>query len=229
MFALTCPSCGKVDKLTSAPLPGVSCRCECGQVWCPNPVIQSSAPIREAEQTLYLEHPVMFRDRPLAFCLCVLLIAAYGIGLLFLLVWWLRVRGTTLTVTNRRSILREGILSRSTTEVFHEDIRNLQLRQSLFQRLFDVGDLGISSSGQAGVEIQVGGIPGPYRLEELLYQLRESRGGSLGRVASIGEVVGADGFLTFVALSRSGMWVGLIAPRFFANQRLGWQHSVRSG
>jgi uncharacterized membrane protein YdbT with pleckstrin-like domain len=127
-------------------------------------VINATNPI---EQTLYTAHPAMFRNRPLRFCLLAALILLSGIGLLSwldfrlrivliilfgsslwsLVAWWLDVLSTTLSVTNQRSILRTGLLSRYTTEVFHRDIRNIQLRQTLFQRLFDVGYIGISSAG----------------------------------------------------------------------------------
>jgi uncharacterized membrane protein YdbT with pleckstrin-like domain len=133
-------------------------------------VVNATKPI---ERTLYTAHPAMFRKAPIEFCLLVITIPI-GIGLLGLVVWWLKSLGTTLTVTDQRSILRTGLLSRSTTEVFHMDIRNVQLRQSLFQRLFDVGYIGISSAGQAGVELEVYGIPGPYKLKEQLHQLRRA-------------------------------------------------------
>jgi uncharacterized membrane protein YdbT with pleckstrin-like domain len=59
-------------------------------------------------------------------------------------------------------------LSKSVTEVWHQDIRNVQLNQSFFQRIFDVGSIGISSAGQSGLEISVTGMPNPDQVKALI-------------------------------------------------------------
>ncbi|MGB1929669.1 MAG: PH domain-containing protein [Mariniblastus sp.] len=73
-----------------------------------------------------------------------------------------------MTVSSERTRLRRGILSKSITEVWHQDVRNVQLKQTLFQRLFGVGMIGISSAGQSGVEISVSGIPDPEVIKSLI-------------------------------------------------------------
>ena len=121
----------------------------------------------QQEVVYYEENPSMFRNDPVAFVLtCVLCLV--GVGLFVFLVWWLKCKGTTLTVTSDRTRLRKGILSKSITEVWHKDIRNVQLNQSFFQRIFGVGTLGISSAGQSGLEISVTGIPDPESVKELI-------------------------------------------------------------
>ena len=124
------------------------------------------------EKVLYEEHPAMFRNHPYLFILSVILIAAFGLGLVILLIWWLQTLGTKLTVTDERITLRKGILSKFTNEVFHTDIRNVQLDQSFFQRLFDVGTIAISTSGQEGIEISVQGIPHPQNVRDLIDKYR---------------------------------------------------------
>jgi uncharacterized membrane protein YdbT with pleckstrin-like domain len=114
----------------------------------------------------------MFRNHPFLFILSVILIAAFGLGLIILLIWWLQTLGTKLTVTDERITLRKGILSKYTNEVFHTDIRNVQLDQSFFQRLFDVGTIAISTSGQEGIEISVQGIPHPQNVRDLIDKYR---------------------------------------------------------
>ena len=122
----------------------------------------------EPEQTHYEAHPAMFRSRPIEFVLCVLLIAAFGLGLLLLLIWWLDCLGTTLTVTDRRVILRRGLLSKSTNEVWHTDISNVQVTQSFVQRLTGVGSIGVSTAAQEGIEIQVAGITDPDAVRQII-------------------------------------------------------------
>lgn len=136
------------------------------------------------ERVLIVRHPAIFRAHPFRFVGCVLLIglASYGAfygwtssapiilwiagacvaaGLVLLMIWWLMALATTLTVTESRTMLRKGLLSRTTSEVEHDDIRNVQMDQSFFERLFGVGDIGISSSGQDDLEIVARSIPRP--------------------------------------------------------------------
>ncbi len=130
---------------------------------------QASVPAKPSaeEVTLYEQNPSMFRNQPIGFVLTCLL-CLVGVGLIIFLVWWLKCKGTTLTVTTDRTRLRTGILSKSITEVWHLDIRNVQLNQTFFQRIFDVGTLGISSAGQSGLEISVSGIPDPDGVKDMI-------------------------------------------------------------
>ena len=130
--------------------------------------------VSEDEEVLYEAHPSMFRNHPIYFVLCVLLIAAFGLGLALLLIWWIQTLGTTLTVTDEQTTLRKGILSKNTNDVFHSNVRNIQVRQSPLQRIFNVGWLGISSAGQSGLEIEVNGILDPDRVKEIIDEHRKS-------------------------------------------------------
>ncbi len=119
------------------------------------------------EEVLYEENPSMFRNQPVWFVItCVLCLVI--VGLFIFAAWYLKCKGTTLTITNDRTTCRRGILSKSITEVWHQDIRNVQLDQTFFQRVFDVGTIGISSAGQADLEIHVSGIPQPERVKGLI-------------------------------------------------------------
>lgn len=80
--------------------------------------------------------------------------------------WMLMSQFTTLTVTDDRSIYQQGLVSRETSEVQHNDVRNIQLDQSFIQRLLKVGDIGISSSGQDDLEIVARRLPHPQRIIE---------------------------------------------------------------
>ena len=99
----------------------------------------------------------MFRNNPVWFVIC-LLLSIVVVGLILFLIWYLQTRATTLIVTNEQTTLRKGLLSKETNDVFHENVRNIQVKQSFFQRLMNVGYIGISSSGQAGLEIEINGL-----------------------------------------------------------------------
>ncbi len=128
---------------------------------------------REAEPTgpreivLYKHSPALFRSNPIGFSLAVLSCLVV-VGFVILLVWWIRSRGTVLTVTNERTILRTGILSKSLNEVWHRDVRNVVLEQKPMQRVFDVGRIAVSSAGQDDVEIAVDGIPFPGEVKRII-------------------------------------------------------------
>jgi len=124
---------------------------------------------------LFEAHPAMFRNHPFKFTLCLLLIAAFGLGLVILICWRIKCLGTTLVVTDQKTTLRTGILSKNISEVFHSDVRSIQINQSLMQRICGVGSIGISSAGQAGVEIAVDGIPDPNSVREIIDEHRKPR------------------------------------------------------
>ena len=73
-----------------------------------------------------------------------------------------------LEISNKRTVRKEGIVRRNSSEVLHDHVRNVEIRQSFLQRLTNVGYLGISSSGQDGIEIEVRDLPKPYELKSLI-------------------------------------------------------------
>jgi hypothetical protein len=95
-----------------------------------------------------------------------------GLAATYWLVAWIETRFTSLSITNRRSVLRKGLFSRETSEVRHRDVRNLQVEQSAIERLLNVGDLAISSAGQDDLEIAVAGIPDPTRVAAVIRDMQ---------------------------------------------------------
>jgi uncharacterized membrane protein YdbT with pleckstrin-like domain len=124
------------------------------------------------DETLLLEaHPSMWRNNPVTF-LIVIILCFVLVGIPILVIWWLKSSATTLTVTTRRTTLTHGLLSKHTSEVMHEHVRNIQVDQSALQRLFGVGRLAISSAGQAGMEIEIDGVPHPDAIESTIDRYR---------------------------------------------------------
>jgi len=123
------------------------------------------------EKSLYSENPKMFQNNPLGFIIALVLCLA-GIGLVILLVWWLRCKATTFTVTSKRTTLRTGILTKATSEVLHRDVRNVQISQGIIQRMFGIGNIGISSAGTGGTEIAAWGLPTPDKVKSIIDQYR---------------------------------------------------------
>jgi uncharacterized membrane protein YdbT with pleckstrin-like domain len=95
-------------------------------------------------------------------------LVATGTGVVGLGIWRLILQFQTLTITNERTLYEAGFIARRTSEVRHADVRNLQVHQSVGQRLMNVGDLAISSAGQEDFEIVVDTIPDPNGAAQLI-------------------------------------------------------------
>jgi membrane protein YdbS with pleckstrin-like domain len=149
-----------------------------------------------SEERVLMVRQAMFRARPLTF-LGLLLVAIGGISglvyfgvvqwqaiwfwvsagaavaaLIVLGFWKISTLDHSIEVTTRRTIETKGIFSRSTSEVRHQDVRNIQVTQSFFQRLFNVGTLGISSAGQDDLEIFVNDLPQPRKVRDAIDRYR---------------------------------------------------------
>jgi len=97
------------------------------------------------------------------------LVALPLVGWTALAVWVMFSRLTySLEVTNKRTVLRHGLLSRSSSEVLHDHVRNIEIDQTFMQRIMRVGKIGVSSSGQDGIEVQMDRIPNPRKIREII-------------------------------------------------------------
>lgn len=145
------------------------------------------------EQRVLLVHPAMFRASPAPFFGVVLLViggilgaivfqvrtpssptltwicailALIGLGIMA--AWKILSMTERLEITTKRVVLTRGLLSKDLSEVPHEDIKNIQIKQSFFERMMGVGQIGISSAGQDDIEIVIGSIPRPYQVREMI-------------------------------------------------------------
>jgi len=123
-----------------------------------------------SEQVLYKESPALFRNHPVA---CVLLCCT-GVGIPVVIIWYLRCLMTKLIVTNRKSVLRKGILSKHTIELLHEHVRSVSVSQRLFERILNVGRVDIATASSGVAEISVSGMIAPEKIKGIIqqYQLR---------------------------------------------------------
>jgi uncharacterized membrane protein YdbT with pleckstrin-like domain len=115
----------------------------------------------------YDASPAVFRDYPLRFLVCLILIPVFGVGLVLLLVWWIIARSTRMTVDEVRATLTSGILSKQVTEVQLSSIRTVKIDKTLVDRIFDVGTVSVFTSGDAP-ELVVKGMPDPEALAKAL-------------------------------------------------------------
>ena len=119
------------------------------------------------ENVLYESNPPMFRNHPLGFIVSILLIPAFGIGILILLYWYVTTKAQMLTITTQDLLYEKGLLSKSRSELRLTSIRSVRVNQSLFQRIFGTGDIEIFTAGDAP-EIIANGMPDPNDIRELI-------------------------------------------------------------
>lgn len=123
----------------------------------------------------YDSNPAMFRNHPLYFVLSVLLIAAFGLGILILLYWYLKTRSIRLTIAGDNMTLTRGLLSKEQTDLDIREIRTVHVRQTLAQRLFGVGTLEVFTGGDIA-EFAIEGFPDPNFVRDYIRQRANGKG-----------------------------------------------------
>ena len=96
--------------------------------------------------------------------LAIPLVAILGLATLT----WLKTATTSYHFAKSRLTWRTGILSRSTESLELYRVADVTMRQSLFQRLFGVGRIVISSADANHREVVLEGVPGPDRFRDWL-------------------------------------------------------------
>lgn len=67
----------------------------------------------------------------------------------------------------------EGFLAKERSEFFIKDIRSIDVKQSLWGRIVNIGDVTISTAATTEAAEQAGGVPGPNRIKDLLISRRQ--------------------------------------------------------
>ena len=70
-----------------------------------------------------------------------------GIGLVFLIWAWIRVRSTEIAITNRRVIAKFGFVKRHTVEINLDKVEALKVEQGVMGRFLNYGTIFISGAG----------------------------------------------------------------------------------
>ena len=116
---------------------------------------------------LYSANPVMFKNNPLGFILALLLVPAFGLGIIIFLVWYLKNKASKLVVMENEVIYEKGLLSKEHSEINMDSIRTVRVTQSFFNRIFGTGTIELYTAGDTP-EIVAKGMPDPHKVRELI-------------------------------------------------------------
>jgi uncharacterized membrane protein YdbT with pleckstrin-like domain len=189
---VTCPNCGDVNVIRSLgnAAPSTDRAAAAGY-----------PPALGPEADVILVRPAMFRARPLRFLILSLLLIGGAVGAVFftaggtagganiplavtcatagvlaflwLMVWKIHTLGESLQITTKRTIDKHGLFSKDTSDVLHVDIKNIQIKQTFLDRLWNVGQIALSSSAENEEEIVIKNIPNPEKVRQIIDLYRQ--------------------------------------------------------
>lgn len=107
----------------------------------------------------------------------ILTIWVFGIGLIFFLLAFLRVKSTEYFITSHRIYTKYGLIGRRVFEIKNEWITGVMVRQGFISRMLNYGDLVYSTPGQYAGSVVMLGISDPMHIrtivEDVLNKFKE--------------------------------------------------------
>jgi uncharacterized membrane protein YdbT with pleckstrin-like domain len=98
-----------------------------------------------------------------------------------LLVAWYRRHSFVMRIYPDRVSVEEGFFAKEYSEFFIKDIRSIDVRQGVWGRLVDIGNVIISTAATVDAAEQAIGVPQPNRIRELLISRRQQSSSSSTR------------------------------------------------
>ncbi len=107
-----------------------------------------------------------------------LLLPAFGLGLVLWAVAYVRIRSTELAVTTKRLIVKHGFIRRNTIEININKVESIQVNQSLMGRMLGFGTLIIAGTGASHAPID--GIAEPLAFRRAFVEAQDAAPGTEG-------------------------------------------------
>ena len=101
----------------------------------------------------------------------VLLLPAVGLGLILLVMAYVRYKTTELAITTKRVIVKVGFIRRSTVEININKVESIQVDQEILGRMFNFGTLVIAGAGNPQAPIV--GISSPMEFRKAFIEAQE--------------------------------------------------------
>jgi uncharacterized membrane protein YdbT with pleckstrin-like domain len=113
----------------------------------------------------------------------VFLVVLVVIGLT-VLIGFVKRLATTYTITNRRLNIKRGIVSREIQETRLERVQNVNYRQSVFQRLMQIGDVDFDTAASDDYNFIFAGVADPG---EVVHRVDQATGASSAGEHGLGQ------------------------------------------
>jgi len=107
----------------------------------------------------------------------VLTIWIFGLGIIFFIIAFLRVKKTEYFITSHRIYAKYGLVGRNVFEIKNEWITGVMVRQGFISRILNYGDLVYSTPGQYAGSVVMIGVSDPMHVrtivEDVLIRFKE--------------------------------------------------------
>lgn len=100
------------------------------------------------------------------------LAATFALGVYFVLLALYRHLAWRYLIDEHNIESYHGVLARNVRSVRVADLRNVNVKQTVIQRLLDVGDVEFSSAAGGEIEVVFFGVPQPMYVKELVRELQ---------------------------------------------------------
>ena len=166
MPLIKCPDCGREVSTAAKACPN-----------CGFPVAEQSAPAAAASAA-----PAGATDTPANELLAEVRPSWWRYFWYLLFAWlvvpfiiaWVKRGAVVLRIYRDRITLEQGIMSKCERELFIRDIRSVDIDQSFMNRIFNIGDLTISTAASADATDFIAGVPNPQQVRDLIIARRQS-------------------------------------------------------
>ena len=101
----------------------------------------------------------------------ILLLPAFGLGLIFLIIAYVRYKTTELAITTKRVIVKHGFIRRRTVEININKVESIQVDQEVMGRMFNFGTLVIAGAGNPQAPIT--GISSPMAFRKAFIEAQD--------------------------------------------------------
>jgi len=106
-----------------------------------------------------------------------LTIIFFGLGIIFFIIAFLRVKSTEYFITSHRMYTKYGLIGRRVFEIKNEWITSVIVRQGFVSRILNYGDLVFSTPGQYAGSVAMIGVSDPMHVrtivEDVLRRFKE--------------------------------------------------------
>ncbi|MBL0162529.1 MAG: PH domain-containing protein [Xanthomonadales bacterium] len=106
----------------------------------------------------------------------IILLPVFGLGLVFLIIAYVRYQSTELAVTTKRVIVKHGLIRRQTVEINLAKVESIQVDQGILGRMLNFGTLIVAGTGTSHAPLA--GIADPMAFRKAFIEAQDEGQGN---------------------------------------------------